>query len=77
MAKTLRQSFGKALEVPEDSKSTDILTQMMIKENKESVNSVLPTEALTVESAANQHVTPPCRLNTVVDHACGMLKLHD
>ncbi|XP_030259840.1 uncharacterized protein LOC115573265 [Sparus aurata] len=71
----LTQTFADALGVsdPVQSVSSKELSDLVDKEISESVNSALSSSLDSTEPVMGQHITPPSRLNAMVEHASRIL----
>ncbi len=76
LGETISQTLAQVLDVKDKVHcvSTERLTKLIVKEVAESVNSALSASKDTLESVMTPRVTPPHRLNTMVGHACKMVK---
>ncbi len=72
----LPQTFAQVLDVKNEEPcvSSERLTNLIVKEVAESVNSALAASVDTLEPVMTPRITPPNRLNVMVGHACNMLK---
>lgn len=76
LGNTLPQTFADVLEISDRvrSKSSDQLMELVGKEVKETVNSVLSSSCTYSEPSKFEHITPPSRLNEMVTYLCDMFK---
>lgn len=76
LGNTLPQTFADVLEISDRvrSKSSDQLMELVGKEVKETVNSVLSSGCSYSKPSKFQHITPPSRLNEMVTYLCNMFK---
>lgn len=76
LGNTLPQTFADVLEISDKvrSKSSDQLMELVGKEVKETVNSVLSSGCSYSEPSKFEHITPPSRLNEMVTYLCDMFK---
>ncbi|KAK5901206.1 hypothetical protein CgunFtcFv8_026101 [Champsocephalus gunnari] len=74
---TIPESFAEVLKVDDQVQcaSSKLLSDMVIREVTDSVNSALSTSNSSAETVIYQRMTPPSRLNAMIGHACKMLKV--
>lgn len=76
LGNTLPQTFADVLEISDRvrSRSSDQLMELVGREVKETVNSVLSSGCSYTEPSKFEHITPPSRLNEMVTYLCNMFK---
>lgn len=76
LGNTLPQTFADVLEISDRvrSKSSDQLMELVGREVKQTVNSVLSSGCSYTEPSKFEHITPPSRLNEMVTYLCDMFK---
>lgn len=72
---TFTQMFADVLDVKEDQSGTSgLLMDLVCEEVADTVNSSISSDSSPSEVPCYEHITPPSRVNSIVSHACRMLR---